>query len=334
MKRTNDFLVGAAVLYVSIALVGAMLWVQQADVGGHQQRVIARFRDVGNARIGNAAVIRGVRRGRIDALELAPDGWVHVRMSIDRGVRLPSDPVVLLNESSLFGDWQATIAERSSVPHDETVRLQIAEASGGDAVIPGATLPGIGKLTAVAGQIAGDVASVAGRVEVAFDEQAARELRGSIRNVSEFSTVLSRTVRSHATDLDSLSSQLRLAVVSLNRTATSAQRFAERADSSASSGEIKRLVDDAAHAAAELREAAARIHELSQQLAVSQGRLDTFLANGDSVMRKINAGQGSLGLLINDASIYRRSDSLLAELRGLVADIKANPKKYVNVHVF
>jgi phospholipid/cholesterol/gamma-HCH transport system substrate-binding protein len=334
MKRANDFVVGAVVLCVSVSLVGAMLWVQQADVGQRQQHVVARFRDVGNARIGNAAVIRGVRGGHIDALELASDGWVHVRLSIDRDVRLPQDPVVLLNESSLFGDWQATIAERSSIPHDETVRLQIAEASGADDVVPGATLPGIGKLTAVAGQIAGDVANVAGRVEVAFDEQAARELRGSIRNVSEFSTILSRTVRAHASDLDSLSSQLRVAILSLNRTAASAQRFAERADSSASSGEIKRLVNDAAHAAAELRQASVEIHGLSQQLARSQGRLDSFLANGDSVMAKINTGRGSLGLLVNDSSIYRRSDSLLAELRGLIADIKTNPKKYLNVHVF
>jgi phospholipid/cholesterol/gamma-HCH transport system substrate-binding protein len=334
MKRANDFLVGGVALGVIAGLVGAMLWVQQADIGQRQQHVVARFRDVGNARIGNAAVIRGVRGGHIDALELASDGWVHVRMSIDRDVRLPGDPVVLLNESSLFGDWQATIAERTSIPHDETVRTQINEASGAGDVLPGATLPGIGKLTAVAGQIAGDVANVAGRVEVAFDEQAARELRGSIHNVSEFSTILSRTVRAHASDLDSLSSQLRVAITSLNRTAASAQRFAERADSSASSGAIKRLVDDAAYAAAELRQASEQIRGLAEQLARSQGRLDTFLANGDSVMRKINAGQGSLGLLINDASIYRRSDSLLAELRGLVADVKANPKKYVNIHVF
>jgi phospholipid/cholesterol/gamma-HCH transport system substrate-binding protein len=334
MKRSNDFLVGAVVLIVSGALIAAVLWIQQADVGQREQHVVARFRDIGNARVGNAAVIRGVRGGHIDALELAPNGWVHVRMSVDRDVRLPQDPVVLLNESSLFGEWQATIAERSSIPHDETVRLQITEASGAGDVLPGATLPGIGKLTAVAGQIAGDVASVAGRVEVAFDEQAAREVRGSIRNVSEFSTILSRTVRAHASDLDSLSNQLRTAVVSLNATAASAQRFSSRLDSSASGGEIKRMVDDAAHAAVQLREASTQIHDLSVQLSKSQTRLDTFLANGDSVMKKINSGQGSLALLLNDPSIYRRSDSLLVELRGLIADIKANPKKYVSVHVF
>jgi hypothetical protein len=107
MKHANDFVVGAVVLGVSVALIGAVLWVQQADVGQREQHVVARFRDVGNARIGNAAVIRGVRGGHIDALELAPDGWVHVRLSIDRDVRLPRDPVVLLNESHRV--WEAAL---------------------------------------------------------------------------------------------------------------------------------------------------------------------------------------------------------------------------------
>ncbi len=334
MKRTNDFLVGIVSLTVIAALIVGVLWVRQADIGQRQRRVVARFHDVGNARVGNAAVVRGVRGGHIEAIELAPDGWVHVRMSIDHDVQLPSDPVVLLNESSLFGDWQATIAERSSLPHDETVRRQIADASGDGSVLPGATLPGIGALTAVAGQIAGDVANVAGRVEVAFDEQAARELRGSIRNVADLSTILNRTVRSHASDLDTLSNQLRAAVVSLNRTTATTQRLAERIDTSAASGEIHQLVTDVAHAATELRQTTAQIHDLSDRLAKSQGRLDSFLANGDSVMKKINGGQGSLGLMVNDPSFYRRGDSLLVELRSLVADIKANPKRYVTVKVF
>ena len=72
-------------------------------MGRGRTKVVARFLDVGNAHVGNAAVTRGVRGGRIDAIELASDGWVHVRMVLDPSVRLPSDPVVLLNESSLFG---------------------------------------------------------------------------------------------------------------------------------------------------------------------------------------------------------------------------------------
>jgi phospholipid/cholesterol/gamma-HCH transport system substrate-binding protein len=58
------------------------------------------------------------------------------------------------------------------------------------------------------------------------------------------------------------------------------------------------------------------------------------LANGDSVLVKVNAGQGSLGLLVNNPSLYRNSDSLITQLRQLVSDIHANPGKYVSVRLF
>jgi phospholipid/cholesterol/gamma-HCH transport system substrate-binding protein len=334
MKRTNDFLVGTIVLLVILTLTGATIWVKQSDIGERRSKVVARFRDVGNARVGNAVVIRGVRAGTIEAIELARGGWVHVRMNLDRSMQLPNTAVVLLNESSLFGEWQATITPRSALPHDETVQAQIQESSGGGDVLPGATLPDIAKLTAVAGQIAGDVANVAGRVEVAFDEPAARELRSSIRNFAELSTTLSHTVRAHAGDLDTLSRGMQSAVASLNKTAASAAQIASRVDSSSSSGEIRQMVDDMSHAAAELRRTSAQLRMMSEQLSKTQGRLDSFLTNGDSVLVKLNSGQGSLGLLLNNPSLYRNGDSLLTQLRGLVTEVRTNPKKFVSVRIF
>ena len=334
MKRRTDVIVGLVVIAVVMALVAGIAWVKQADVGGRKREVVAHFHDVGNARIGNAVVIRGVIGGRIQALELAPSGWVNVRMKLDPTVSLPSDPVVLLNESSLFGEWQATIVERSALPHDDAVEREIRAASQEPGILAGATLPGIGKLTAVAGQIAGDVASVAGRVEVAFDDAAARELRGSIRNVAELSATLSKVVRAHSSDLDMLSRDVRNVVSSLNATAATARITAERLDSATTSPQVRQIVEDLAIASTELRHTAVQVRDLSARFARSQSRLDALLASGDSVLAKINHGQGSLGLLANNPSLYRQSDSLVVALRELIADIRSNPKKYVSIRLF
>ena len=334
MKRRSDILVGLVVLVVGAMLAMSIVWVKQADIGGHKREVVAQFKDVGNARVGNAVVIRGVVGGRIQAIELASDGWVHARMRIDPAVQLPADPVVLLNESSLFGDWQAMVVERSALPHDDALRREIALASSDRGVLPGATLPGIGKLTAVAGQIAGDVATVAGRFETAFDDDASRELRASIRSVSELSSTLAQVVRVHASDLDSLSRETRNLVASLNGAAGTARLTAERLDSATTSPQVRQIVEDLSIASTELRRTAVQVRELSTRFARSQGRLDTLLANSDSVFSKINRGSGSLGLLVNDPAMYRHTDSLVTVLRDLVADIKSNPRKYLTVRLF
>lgn len=334
MKRANDFIVGITIILAILIIGGATLWVKQADPGRRRTTVTARFRDVGNARVGAKAVIRGVQSGRVQEMRLADNGWVEVELSIEPEVELPRDAVVLLNESSLFGEWQATVLERAGLPRDEEVARQISEAEFGQGVLPGATLPDIAKLTAVAGRIAGDVASVAERVDVAFDDRAARELRASIRNFADLSTVLAQTVRAQSKNLDEMSASVRGGVNSLVGAVADMRAVSARVDSSTERGEVRQIVEDAGMAARELRAASERLSTMSVRLADSEARLQTFLARSDSVMNRINRGEGSLGLLVSDPSLYHSSDSLMRELRELVADMKRNPKKYVNVRVF
>jgi phospholipid/cholesterol/gamma-HCH transport system substrate-binding protein len=73
---------------------------------------------------------------------------------------------------------------------------------------------------------------------------------------------------------------------------------------------------------------------MAEQLGKSQARLDAFLIASESIATRVNAGQGSLGLLVNDPAFYRNSDSLVMELRALVADVKKNPRKYLNLKIF
>lgn len=334
MKRANDFVVGLTVLVAIAVVTAATLWVKESDVGQQREVIAARFRDVGGVRVGAQVVIRGVRAGRIESMQLAKNGWVEVRMRLDPTAELPQDAVVLLNEASLFGEWQATILERAALPRDEEVARQIREADQDDALLPGATLPDIAQLTAVAGRIAGDVAEVAERVDIAFDERAARELRTSIRNFSELSTLLAQTVRAQSTNLDSMSAQVRGGVQSLVRAAGDLQSVSARFDSSTSRGEIRQIISDAAASAREMREVSQRLLVIAGRLGDAESRLESFLARSDTVMARINRGEGSLGLLVTDPSLYHSSDSLMRELRALVADMKQNPKKYVNVRVF
>ncbi len=334
MKRTNDVLVGAVILATTALLVAATVWVSQADLRDDRDRVMARLRSVGNAQVGNPVVIRGVRAGRVESLELADEGWVHLGMAIDPGVELPTDPVVLLTAASLFGEWQVVITDRQGIPLNREVRDAIAEASGSREYLPGATLPDIAQLTAVAGQIAGDVASVAERVQVAFDERAARELRSSIANFAELSAELSQAVRSQSGNLDLLTRDLRIGVASLNATSAALQRTAGRVDSSTSEGELRQIVADAAISAEQMKEATATLRDLSRRLSGAQLQVEGILSRTDTLLFRLNSGQGSFGLLLTNPSLYQNGDSLMLELRALVQDIKANPRRYLRVEIF
>ena len=334
MKRPDDFAVGLTILGAIVVVTAGTVWVKQSSIGRDRAEVSARFVEVGGARVGTPVVIRGVRAGRIEAMELSDSAFVVARLTLDPDVGLPVDPVVLLNESSLFGEWQATITSRDAAGRDADVNRQLSETARGGDVLPGATLPDIARLTAVAGRIAGDVASVAERVQVAFDDQAARELRLSVRAFSELSTTLAQTVREQSNNLTTVSSDIRGGVQALLRSAELMKAVSERVDSSTSRGEVRRIVDDAGEAARQLRETGRRLSALSEQLGRSQGRLESFIATSDSIARKIQSGEGTLGLLINDATLYRNADSVMQQMKALLADVQRNPRRYVNLRIF
>jgi phospholipid/cholesterol/gamma-HCH transport system substrate-binding protein len=192
----------------------------------------------------------------------------------------------------------------------------------------------VAQLATVAARIAGDIASIADRVDTAFDADAARELRLSIRNFAQMSTVLSDAARAQSVNLGEAARDVRVGVRSLLAASDRVHDVAARFDSSTSRGEVRQIVEDAGEAARQLRQASNRILRLSGQLDTAQQTLVSLLAHGDSVMQQLHAGRGSLGLFLTDSSVYRQTDSLLTQLRRLVADVQANPRKYLKVSVF
>ena len=49
---------------------------------------------------------------------------------------------------------------------------------------------------------------------------------------------------------------------------------------------------------------------------------------------KVNRGEGSVGMLVNNDSLYIELERTSRELNLLLEDIRLNPKKYVKFSVF
>jgi len=62
-------------------------------------------------------------------------------------------------------------------------------------------------------------------------------------------------------------------------------------------------------------------------------RLDSMTARLDTVLQNLNNGQGTAGRLLHDQQLYENMNQTVTEIRALVAEIKKDPKKYLNVKV-
>jgi phospholipid/cholesterol/gamma-HCH transport system substrate-binding protein len=70
---------------------------------------------------------------------------------------------------------------------------------------------------------------------------------------------------------------------------------------------------------------AAREHEVS---------LVRVLVAADSIMARLQAGQGTLGMLTRDSALYVETTETMRALHQLIADIQVNPRKYFKFSVF
>ena len=61
-------------------------------------------------------------------------------------------------------------------------------------------------------------------------------------------------------------------------------------------------------------------------------KLDTTITNLSIISQRLEAGEGSAGMLLKNPSVYNNVDQMLIETRSLVKAIRENPKRYLTIH--
>jgi phospholipid/cholesterol/gamma-HCH transport system substrate-binding protein len=335
VKRENEFAVGLVVIAALAVVVGGALWLSGAHFGKTEETVTARFRTVGGLGVGNPVVLRGVRVGRVEAIRLAPGNWVEADLKIYSGVSLPDKPAVIAASASLFGEWAATLISSDPLPNDPNVRQALVEAqAAGGGKWPGATLPDIGQLTAQASRIATDIATVSTRIQTAFDSSAVTDLRRSIRDFGQIADRLARVTNEQADVIGDVGANLSKSSQALSRAATDLRTTLGRVDTATNQGQLATILNNTAATSTELRSASQDFHQLMAAANRNSESLVRVLQNADTVLSRISNRSGTLGLLVADSALYRETTLTMIQLRQLLSDIQANPRKYFTFSVF
>ena len=76
-------------------------------------------------------------------------------------------------------------------------------------------------------------------------------------------------------------------------------------------------------------------HNLSQiDVAAMNAKVNQTLANVEQMTQKLNSNEGTLGLLMRDATLYNNLTATTASADSLLTDLKAHPKRYVHFSIF
>jgi phospholipid/cholesterol/gamma-HCH transport system substrate-binding protein len=335
VKRSDEFAVGLAVLAALALVIGGALWLSETDVNQKHASYKARFRTVGGLGVGAPVTLRGVKVGRVEAIRLVENEWVETDFSIDRSVELPRKPAAVSSSASLFGEWSANIVPFEPLPADPIIRDALIESDqAGGAAWPGATLPDIGQLTAQASRIAGDVGDITQRIGQAFDSTALKNMQQSVKDLAAISGRLVTFANSQTDRIDRVSQNVASTSDAFAGVARTFQGAVARLDTATSDNQLRDILDNSRSSSADLRHAAADLRSVIAAARANEASLVRVLQAADSLMMRIQAGNGTLGMLASDSTLYRETTKTVIQFRELLTDIQAHPKKYLKISVF
>ncbi|MGH7500736.1 MAG: MlaD family protein [Longimicrobiales bacterium] len=293
-KRRNIIAVGALTVSAAVVFVWGMYYLLGNPILRGGMDIAVRVEDAAGIKRGDRVFIQGVDIGWVRAITLTRENQVVIDARLRGDLALPAD-----TRASVLGD----------VFGAHTIQLEPGASSAlvesGD-TLRGSAVPPITELAA-------DISAQAMRILVRTDSLLSPQ---TVENVQ--ATVAS--LPGGANELEAAMNEFRLAAAALRRTVTGVEE--------ARTGEaVVSAVNEVERSALALTGAA---NAMERTLVTMEQSMGTFA----SVMGRIDRGEGTLGKLVNDSSLYVELDRMLREMSSLAADIRERPGRYINLRVF
>lgn len=302
MKR--EVKVGVFAVAVLLAAWFGARFLKGSELFSNNYKYYAYYDQVGGIQTASHVMIYGVKVGSVTKVTLDedPSKGVELELSIDRRYRIPADSKAKIFSNGVMGGKAVDIVMGSSPEY----------------VDDGGTL---------ASEVGVDIIDMAGS-ELEFFKEKITEVVGSL-----------------TTTLDGINSLLEKNSANLNSIVANVDGI------TASTDEILR--DQKTH----LKEAIASLNLFAQSLGDNTEHIDSIMGNLDAfsaqlaeadlvsevestvehlnaVLAAADAETGTVGKLLNDAELYDNLSAASDNLSLLLADLKANPKRYVHFSLF
>ncbi len=249
---------------------------------------------------GNYIYINGVKVGSVKKLELAGNDSVAVTMSFDLEVEIPQNSVAYLESSGLLNE-KAIVVERGNseqmLQYGDTIK---GEYRGGMME----TLKQEGEqLSEDVSESFGKLNELLAQLNNVVDEENQGKVDSVIQNVQTTTQDISRLFERKKSELESGIDHAKNFLANVD---TVSMRNKSRVDS----------------VMAGLDMTLNKLETLSDDLQQTNVQLNQILT-------KVNKGEGSLGKLVNDSTLYNNLESMSAEMDKLIKNINENPRKYL-----
>ena len=315
VKIRKEIKVGAAFVLATAVLIWGLMYLKGLELFKTSRTFYAVYDRVNGLVAANPVSIKGLKVGQVKKLYFDrknPDHII-VELYVLSDYPIPKNSSAKIFNSSLLGSPEVEIIPGNStlMAKDGDTLLSLTEATLGQEVNQ-QLLP----LKVKAENLISSIDTIATIVQQVLNQNTRDNLVQAVENVK-------RTLENitHASqNLDTLMSTQR---TNLSRIIANIESISSNLQKN--NGKISNILTNFSN----LSDSLARARIPATILQVNKAVTDL-----DVTLQKINKGQGTVGQLLNNETLYKEVEKAARDLNLLLEDIKANPSKYVKVSVF
>lgn len=275
------------------------------DVFRTENEYFAYYSNVEGLQTSNPVMYNGVTIGRV--VEVMPEqdrNRVKVMLAIKREIVVNDNSVAILSDNGLLGGKMIKLLIQSGTPLKDEGTLK--------SEIEGGLMSGLSERAAPVLKNADSLIVTLTSIVQQFD-QTGVALKALIANANQTTNGVNAVVASNAKNLSAITANAATLTSNLNGLTTNLDV------------QIKPILQKTNTFADSLN---------AMRLGQTVAQLNSSVTSLQVMLKEINQGKGTIGKLATDDSLYVNLDKTAANLASLMADLQANPKRYVHFSLF
>lgn len=303
MKMSKELKIGSFAVMVFVLSFFVINFLRGEDIFNREIELTASYDNVEGLVPSAPVYIKGYKAGKVVEVEYDKEQQIFdVVCSIKKEFMIPVDSRMTIYSVDIMGGKGVKIDLGSSAEYvEDGDRLEPAFEAG---LMDGLSA-GIGPLIDKVGNTLDSLCVTVAGINSILDDANRSRISSTLKHLD----ATMADVRAIASEVNGKSDELNLFIDNLAALSEKLAPVMEQVDSTMTS--VTSVVNK-----------------------IDRSDIEGVIESFNSLLKKIDDPEGTVGKLIVDGSVYNSLDSLLSDIDSLVRKIEENPKKYIRISVF